>query len=179
MWLIRPMRFFKVCFGPFIWLLRGASMRLLRLIGAKPVSSHSLALSEEELLILLAESKRAGVVSAGEQQMLQRVFKFHDKTVREIMKPRPDINALNLRASEDEIRAVFEQGYSRVPVYDKSLNNVKANRIRKGLDLYDPESGADQACRFDPRGAVRARNATGLHAASGIPEAQSPHGDCD
>ena len=41
--------------------------------------------------LLLAESKRAGVVSAGEQQMLQRVFKFHDKTVREIMIPRTDI----------------------------------------------------------------------------------------
>ena len=75
--------------------------------------------------MLLAESKRAGVVSAGEQQMLQRVFKFHDKTVREIMIPRPDIAALSLRASEDDIRVAFEQGYSRVPVYDKNLNNVK------------------------------------------------------
>ena len=125
LWLIRPLRFFKVLFSPFIWLLRAASMRLLKLLGARPVSSHSLALSEEELLMLLAESKRAGVVSAGEQQMLQRVFKFHDKTVREIMIPRPDMYALSLRASEEEIRSAFEQGYSRLPVYDKNLNNVK------------------------------------------------------
>ena len=125
LYLIRPMRFFKLLFGPLVWLLRGASVRLLKMIGAKPVSSHSRALSEEELLMLLAESKRAGVVSAGEQQMLQRVFKFHDKTVREIMKPRPDIAALSLRASEDEIKSVFEQGYSRLPVFDKNLNNVK------------------------------------------------------
>jgi CBS domain containing-hemolysin-like protein len=125
LYLIKPMRFFNFLFGPLVWLLRGSSARLLKMLGAKPVSSHSRALSEEELLMLLAESKRAGVVSAGEQQMLQRVFKFHDKTVREIMIPRPDIAALALRASEDEIKSVFEQGYSRLPVYDKNLNNVK------------------------------------------------------
>ncbi len=124
-YLIKPMLFFKVLFGPLVWLLRSSSIWLLKLMGLKAASSHSRALSEEELLMLLAESKRAGVVSAGEQQMLQRVFKFHDKTVREIMKPRPDIAALSLRASEDEIKEVFEQGYSRLPVYDKSLNNVK------------------------------------------------------
>jgi len=119
------MLFFKVLFAPLVWLLRSSSIKLLKLMGVKAASSHSRALSEEELLMLLAESKRAGVVSAGEQQMLQRVFKFHDKTVREIMKPRPDIAALSLRASEDEIKEVFEQGYSRLPVFDKSLNNVK------------------------------------------------------
>jgi CBS domain containing-hemolysin-like protein len=141
LWLIKPLRFFKVLFAPMNWLLRNASQLLLKMLGIKPVSSHSLALSEEELLMLLAESKRAGVVSAGEQQMLQRVFKFHDKTVREIMKPRPDMYALSLRASEEEIRSAFEQGYSRLPVYDKNLNNVKGVVYVKDLiyTLQNPQ----------------------------------------
>jgi CBS domain containing-hemolysin-like protein len=125
LYVARPLRFIKVLFSPLVWLLRGSSIKLLRLFGAKSMSSHSLALSEEELLMLLAESKKAGVVSEDEQRMLQRVFKFHDKTVREIMVPRPDIAALHLRATEDEIKRVFEQGYSRLPVWDTNLNNIK------------------------------------------------------
>jgi len=141
LYVARPMRFINALFRPLVWLLRGSSIKLLRLFGAKALSSHSLALSEEELLMLLAESKKAGVVSEDEQRMLQRVFKFHDKTVREIMIPRPDIAALHLRATEDEIKRVFEQGYSRLPVWDTNLNNIKGVVYVKDLiyTLQNPE----------------------------------------
>lgn len=141
LYIARPMRFCTILFWPLIRLLNGSSNRLLRLFGVKPAEAHALALSEEEILMLLSESKNAGVVSEDEQKMLQRVFKFHDKTVREIMKPRPDIAALELRADEKEIKAVFEQGYSRLPVYDGTLNNVKGIVYVKDLiyTLQDPK----------------------------------------
>jgi CBS domain containing-hemolysin-like protein len=141
LYIARPMKLFAYLFRPLIWLLNGASNRVMRLFGIKPVDAHSLALSEEELLMLLSESKKAGVVSEDEQKMLQRVFKFHDKTVREIMKPRPDIAALDLRAKEEEIKAVFEEGYSRLPVYSGSLNNIKGIVYVKDLiyTLQDPK----------------------------------------
>src|SRR5258708_1727786 len=100
MYLVRPMQFFTLLFRPMIWLLKGTSSAILRLFGLQPAPARSLALTEEELLLLLSESKKAGVVSEDEQRMLQRVFKFHDKTVREIMLPRLDIAALELRATE-------------------------------------------------------------------------------
>jgi putative hemolysin len=141
LYIARPMKLFAYIFRPLIWLLNGASSQFMRLFGIKPADAHSLALSEEELLMLLSESKKAGVVSEDEQKMLQRVFKFHDKTVREIMKPRPDIAALDLRAKEDEIKAVFEEGYSRLPVYDGTLNNIKGVVYVKDLiyTLQDPK----------------------------------------
>jgi CBS domain containing-hemolysin-like protein len=125
LYVARPMLFFATLFRPLIWLLNGTTSRLLKLFGLQRADARSLALSEEELLLVLSESKKAGVVSADEQLMLQRVFKFHDKTAGEIMKPRPDIAALDLRASEQEIRAAFEQGYSRLPIYDGTLDNIK------------------------------------------------------
>src|SRR5579862_6886817 len=51
LYLARPLRFVKVLFSPLVWLLRGSSIKMLRLFGAKAMSSHSLALSEEELLM--------------------------------------------------------------------------------------------------------------------------------
>ena len=141
LYLVRPMRFCVLLFRPFIWLLNGTSRSLLRAFGLQSTFPRSLALSEEELLLLLSESKKAGVVSEDEQRMLQRVFKFHDKTVREIMKPRLDIAALELRSSEQEIKAVFDQGYSRLPVYDGNPSNIRGIVYVKDLiyTLRDPK----------------------------------------
>ena len=141
LYLIRPMRFFTTLFRPFVWLLTGSSNFLMRMAGLPPSQIRSLALSEEEILLMLMESKKAGVVSEDEQRMLQRVFKFHDKTVREIMKPRLDIAALDLRATEQEIKAAFDQGYSRMPVYEDNLSNIKGIVYVKDLiyTLRDPK----------------------------------------
>ncbi len=141
LYLARPMQFFLTLFRPLIWILNGASTVLLKGIGVKVADTHSIAFSEEELLMLLSESKKAGVVTEAEQKMLQNVFKFHDKTVREIMKPRPDMDALELRADENEIREAFEKGFSRLPVYDETLDNVKGVVYVKDLlyTLQDPK----------------------------------------
>ncbi|MFH0938021.1 MAG: hemolysin family protein [Planctomycetota bacterium] len=125
LYIVRPMRFFVFLFHPLIWLLNGTTNRILKVFNLRPSDAHSLALSEEELMLLVAESKKAGVVSEDEQRMLLRVFKFHNKTVREIMKPQPDIIALEIRAGEQAIRTAFEHGYSRLPVYENNLSNIK------------------------------------------------------
>ena len=141
LYLVRPLRFFAFLARPLVWLLNKTSSRIMRMVGITPANVHSLALSEEELLMLLSESKKAGVVSDDEQKMLQRVFKFHDKTVREIMIPRPDIVGLDLRANVEQIQHVFREGYSRLPVYDGSTNNIKGIVYVKDLiyTLQDPK----------------------------------------
>src|ERR1043165_6132523 len=131
----RPMQLCLVLFRPLIWMINGTSRLLLKPFGVKISDSHAIAFSEEELLILLSESKKAGVVSEDEQRMLQRVFKFHDKSVREIMVPRPDMDGLDLRADEVQIRKAFEKGYSGLPVFDGTLDNIKGIVYVKDL-LY-------------------------------------------
>jgi len=125
LWIAWPMQFFNKLFHPAVWALNGTSWFLLRTVGIKPRPGHSRAHSEEELGMILDESKNAGVVSSDERKMLERVFRFHDKTVKEIMVPRPDIMALNVRVSEQEaLKQVFESGYSRVPVFEGTLDNI-------------------------------------------------------
>ena len=141
LYLVRPMQFCLLLFRPLIWMLNGTSRAVLALMGVKAVETHSMAFTEEELLMLLSESKNAGVVSEEEQRMLQRVFKFHDKTVREIMVPRPDMDAISLRANELEIKAAFDKGYSRMPVYDGNVSNIRGVVYVKDLlyTLQDPK----------------------------------------
>jgi CBS domain containing-hemolysin-like protein len=140
LWIARPMHFFAFLFRPFIWTLNGTANGLLRVFGVRPSQSHGHALSEEELLLVLSDSRKAGWISEHEHWMLRRVFRFHDKAVREIMVPRPDIVALDLRASVDQIHAAFREGYSRLPVYDSTLNNIKGLVYVKDLiyALRDP-----------------------------------------
>ncbi|MCY3022943.1 MAG: hemolysin family protein [Planctomycetota bacterium] len=141
LYLVRPMRWFMKVFWPAVWLLNTATMKAARLFGLKPALPHAGALSEEELLMLVAESRKAGLLSEEEQRMLQQVFKFYSKTVRQIMIPRPDIVALDLRADAEQMQAAFRQGYSRLPVYDGSLNNIKGIVYMKDLiyTLQDPK----------------------------------------
>src|SRR6185295_2707054 len=58
-------------------------------------------------------------------KMLERVFAFHDKTVKELMVPRPDIVALDLRTVENKIADLaFKEGFSRLPVFDGSIDKI-------------------------------------------------------
>jgi CBS domain containing-hemolysin-like protein len=136
LWVVWPMKLCNRVFYPLVWLVNTSTRKTLKSLGLKPVPAHSRAHSEEELGMILDESKLAGVVSSEERKMLERVFRFHDKNVKEIMVPRPDVMALNIRVNEKEaIKQVFESGYSRVPVYDGSLDKIAGILYVKDL-LY-------------------------------------------
>ena len=74
-----------------------------------------------------------------ERQLLQSVVEFGATLVREVMTPRPDIVAVQANATLAELRAVFvEQQYSRIPVYEESLDNVLGFVFVKDLvPLFD------------------------------------------
>lgn len=125
MWIAWPMRFFNKLFFPLVWILNGSTRVVLGVFGLKAQTAHARVHSEEELGIILDESHKAGLMSPEERKMLERVFAFHDKTVKEIMTPRPDIVALDLRAPENKVADLaFKEGYSRLPVYDGSLDKI-------------------------------------------------------
>jgi len=142
LWIAWPMRFFNRLFFPLVWVLNNATRGVLKLFGVKSVAASARVHSEEELGIILDESRTAGVVSPEERKMLERVFRFHDKTVKEIMVPRLDIVALNLRASEkDIVEMAFKEGYSRLPVYDGNLDKIGGVVYVKDLlyTIRDPQ----------------------------------------
>lgn len=81
--------------------------------------------TEEEVKRVIAEGLESGAIAAEEREMLHSVIEFTDTVAREVMVPRLDIVALEVGASPAEIvRVALEEGYSRVPVYKGTLDNI-------------------------------------------------------
>lgn len=120
-----PLRAFYFIFRPFIWLLNGISNAILRMIGVRPLAGHGESHSEEELRYLVAESQKAGSIDASESELIERVFNFHERISKQIMIPRTQIFAVDLELPPAEIvDQVLEAQYTRVPVYQDSLDNI-------------------------------------------------------
>lgn len=97
----------------------------IRLTSAKGEPKQLVTITEDELRSFVDASQREGVLEQDERQMIISIFEFADTHVREIMVPRIDIFALEadtpVQAARDEL---LDSGYSRIPVYGDSIDNV-------------------------------------------------------
>jgi CBS domain containing-hemolysin-like protein len=120
-----PLRAFYYLFAPFIWIINILTRLTLRLFGIKITADHEDIHSEEELRLLLTESEEGGAIKQSEHELIQNVFEFDDRAVKSIYVPRNKISAIDIELSTDEILdKMIEEGYSRMPVYKDSLDNV-------------------------------------------------------
>ena len=127
--------FYKVFRWP-IRLLDWSGTRVVRLFGLHPSNEHASVYTESELRRLIDISRQSGHLEDEEQQLIHRVFDFSDTEVKEAMVPRPQVTALPLKASLDEVRNMFlSTGYSRLPVYGKSLDDIAGVLFRKDVDM--------------------------------------------
>jgi len=119
-----PLRVMYTIFSPFIWILNSLSSLTLRILGLGK-ATHSEIHSEEEIRMLLTESEEGGAIKPSENELIQNVFEFDDRVVRQILIPRTKISAIDVESSKEEvIQQVIEEGYSRLPVYQDSLDNI-------------------------------------------------------
>ncbi|MCW5877481.1 MAG: CBS domain-containing protein [Anaerolineales bacterium] len=96
-----------------------------RLVSRNPEAQEPVSITEDELRLFVDESEREGVLEQEERRMIVSIFEFADTLVREIMLPRIDIFALDVNTTIDEARsALIETGYSRVPVYSETIDNI-------------------------------------------------------
>ncbi len=117
-----PLQFFYYIFKPIIWSLNETANLFLRLVGFRVVPETHLEHSEEELRIILAHDHHSSPVS---RNILLNAMDFHQKQARHAMVPRKNIVALSLSLSTDEaIQFLRTQKYSRIPVYDSSIDNI-------------------------------------------------------
>jgi len=125
MYLSVPLRGFYLVFSPFIWVLNGLSNGVLRLMGLQAKNEDSDIHSEEEIRMLLTESEEGGAIKPSEHELIQNVFEFDDRVVRQILIPRNKVSAIDVESTREEVvRQVIDEGYSRMPVYQDSLDNV-------------------------------------------------------
>lgn len=120
-----PLNLFYVTFKPIVWVLNHAANLILRLIGIQQVSESERISSEEELRVLIAEGRKSGAIDQTEHQLIEKIFEFNDKQVQEIMVPRNHMVAINIDDPREKIfQVVTEEGFSRVPVYKDTIDNI-------------------------------------------------------
>jgi CBS domain containing-hemolysin-like protein len=124
LWIARPLRLFMFLFGPMVWLVNTSTNFVLRPWGIR-LGDEMEVHSEEELKIMISSSAASGELEPEERDYLNNVFDFGDTVVREIMVPRPDIEALPCGAPLEVLveKAAFGR-YTRYPVFEGDLDQV-------------------------------------------------------
>ncbi|MDQ6828361.1 MAG: hemolysin family protein [Gemmatimonadota bacterium] len=136
--LVRPLRWFSTVCTPFIWLLNSSATAMLRLFGVKSLDEATRVHSPEELRMLVLQTTAHGRLDETESTMLARVFDFASKKARDVMRPRTEIVAISIDASEAEVRGLLRtEGYSRYPVYREDLDDILGLFLAKDLWLYE------------------------------------------
>ncbi len=113
MWIVWPVRIF----------LEGAES-LARISEQEPEKTQEQR-TEEGIEALVEAAEEEGIIEADQADLIEQVVEFSDKRVREVMTPRPDIVAVAAEASLEELHGkLMETQYSRLPVYEKSLDDI-------------------------------------------------------
>jgi CBS domain containing-hemolysin-like protein len=123
--LVLPLRVFYFVTRPLTWFLSKSSTLLLGAVGLHSEGHGSEAHTSDELRLLLDQSKESGEIQDSEHELIENVFQFNDRMVKQIMVPRTKLAALSVNATDDEIlEIVFSEGYSRMPVYEGNIDNI-------------------------------------------------------
>ncbi|MDQ3245736.1 MAG: hemolysin family protein [Pseudomonadota bacterium] len=119
----RPMIWLAVITTPFVWLLDRTSALVFRMLGLNREAKN--VVTAEELHLVVAEAQTAGVLEESERAIISGIVRLADRSVREVMTPRTDVDWLHVGANAEQIRAALaETPHSRLPVADGSIENI-------------------------------------------------------
>jgi putative hemolysin len=122
-WVALPFAAFQVAARPAIWLMEVTSHLVLSLLGHGKAQEK--AVSIEDIEHLIHTGTHQGLLDPAEQMLARRALRLGDRTVRDIMRPRIEIDALDVDTPPDEvIGAVAMAGFSRLPVHEGDLDHI-------------------------------------------------------
>lgn len=120
----RPMFVFYYLFYPFVKLLNKAGLHFLRLLRLPPAGEHR-AMYAEEIQQMINLSRERGLLEPQAHQLMSNVFDFSGLIVRNVMRPRGEVTAIDVKTPIHDIIQLFAQtGYSRLPVYRDQRDNI-------------------------------------------------------
>ena len=141
-WLVR----FAIVIRAFLWIvwpfrvLLELAVSLARISDDHP--SDSSTAQQEGIEALVDAAEQEGILERSEAQMIEQVVEFSDKRVLEFMTPRPDVVAIRADSTVEQLRKLLiETKFSRVPVYEHSLDDVTSVAFARDL-LQVPEDEA-------------------------------------
>ena len=131
---------------PLVWSARVVDGLLHRVAGRKQQQADEDSI-EEEIRTIVSEGHREGLLEEEAREMIEGVIELGDVSVSHIMTPRTDIHMIQLHTPWQEVvESVIESGHTRVPVYDKSRDEIVGILYSKDL-LPELAKGPDQSLR--------------------------------
>lgn len=119
-----PLRWFYRLFKPFIWALNSFANWILKLLGVVPVHGEGVH-SPEEIRYLVEQGKESGTMESYNYDIIKNAFDFSERTARQVMVPRTRMVALSANLENEQlIERIVEEGFSRMPLYRDSLDNI-------------------------------------------------------
>ena len=119
-----PMLLFWKVMYPFVWLLNKTAGFVTHHLGLT-ISEGEIAHNPEEIRLLMKESRKQGLVDDTEVDFVDNVFDFTERSVREIMVPRPDMVCLYLNKSyEENLETILEEEMTRYPLCDEDKDHI-------------------------------------------------------
>jgi CBS domain containing-hemolysin-like protein len=123
--ILLPMLVSQFLFTPLIWLFNGSGNLFLRLIGREFKEKGAHAHSPEEIELLVTESYEGGLLDDEERRMLRNAFRLRELTARQVMVHRTKLMAAPITMSvADLLSLTVEAGYSRIPIYQETIDDV-------------------------------------------------------
>jgi CBS domain containing-hemolysin-like protein len=120
-----PLRLISFVLTPLVKITSSVSSLFIK---SSSIGNESLTylFDKEDIETLVLESHEAGVVNKKESDIISRVLEVGDQRVYEAMRPRTDVVGIEIVCTIEEALNIFiESGYSKLPVYEDSLDNIK------------------------------------------------------
>jgi putative hemolysin len=110
---------------PIVWLLQVSANNVARLFGVEPAPSGVVSHTEEDIKMIVAESRRSGAVEPAEQELIYKVFDFAEKEAHDVMVPRPQVVMISLDLSAQEcLDVLVDSPYTRYPAYRGTVDEI-------------------------------------------------------
>ena len=133
-----PLSFFHTLLQPVANVLYGITNFALKMLG---IEKRRINLGEEEIRALVDMGEEKGTLERDERKMLHGIFELGDTLVREIMVPRTDVTMISVESEIGEAIAIIKKsGYSRIPVYGESVDDIEGILYARDLIPYLDEN---------------------------------------
>lgn len=143
----KPLIFFYRLMYPVIKGMNGSARLLIGLLGFKSISESEVAMTEEELRLILSDSLKSGEINQAEYKYVNKIFEFDDRIAKEIMAPRTEMMTIEKDMTlQDVFDVIGVEQFTRYPISDGDKDHILGLVNMKNLltaYIKDPSTGSN------------------------------------
>lgn len=121
---LKPVAFLRAFYFPFYCVTSGISWLICKLFGLSANAVQD-TVTEEEILMMVEAGNETGLIEESQREMINNIFEFDDAVVSDVMTHRKDLTAIDADSKiGDAVYLAINEGFSRIPVYEKTVDNI-------------------------------------------------------